>query len=234
MPRARMDKRDLELYYELWLAGKNLNQILNKLKKDGFTLRMTRKKLLDWTPTFLTYCRERVKKETRDRLAQGKKADLLKLTEDRERQFLDYVSAGLSFADAAEMMNIPLITVMDFWFKDNPIFHAQARSAARFQNVKVTQALYKRAVGFTYKERSTTSGVNTGKLGPMEIDTTTEVMKTVPGAISAQKFWLINREPDLWTLDGTNPAKNNKGKILEAIDMMAEIDEVDLEAMDNE
>lgn len=58
-------------------------------------------------------------------------------------------------------------------------------------DVKVENALLKRALGYTYKE--------TRKEGtPRGVQKVVEITKTVPPDVTAQIFWLKNRKPDVW------------------------------------
>ena len=238
--KQRVPTETLNKYYELWLSGCSAEEIRIKLK---FTI----SKFNNYTPDFLVYCRHQVKFDTRARLTSGELPDLVYLTSEREEQFIQLISTGLSYDKAALLMNVPLITVMDYWFK-NEVFKEKVRFAVEIVNARVVQALYRRATGYEYPggHRSITSGTkvievyegigdNKQKIGkeiPYESETIVEKTIVVEPDVAAGKFWLFNRMPDQFSIDGQRTGINNKGKILAWIEDNTKISDNDLEDCD--
>jgi hypothetical protein len=158
---------------------------------------------------------------------------LLNLTEVLRETFLDLIRNGIPVDKAARSMNVPLITVLEIWFQD-PIFKAEVDFAVEMANVEITKALYKKAKGYRSYKKSTTKTKTTGRISEngsilpdSETISTTESEEDVSGNVEAQKFWLINKSPESWNLDGSAMKSNNKGAILSAIDKMTEMTEED-------
>lgn len=200
----------LESYYQLWLKGLTPAQMANKLK-------LSLKSFNSLTPHFLTYCRHKVKFETREKLAEKGEPVLIELTDERKKEFVELVSSGLTYDKVSLLMNVPLVTVTDYWFKDS-IFKSQVEIAVESCNARVVQALYKRSIGydFEYEEKSSTEGDN--KEGGFSSETTTTRKKHVPADVSAQKFFLYNRDKNAWSVDGDKPTASGKGKILDYLE----------------
>jgi len=198
-------------------------------------------RILELTPYFLLYCRDRVKNETRHSLANDGNAIEIALTPQRREELLDHLGSGLDMAAASLLMNVPLPTITDIWFKEDPTLQMHCKYAGDINNAEVVKALFKRARGYSFYEQSETnsSGDNLpkkdkeGNVGGCYTSKTV-TLKHIEGNVTAQKFWLVNKVPDEWTIDGTNPRKNNKGKILEALEAMTAATDEELEEMDNE
>lgn len=75
---------------------------------------------------------------------------------------------------------------LNVWKKQFPEFLEAMRSKKDKADVKVIGSLFKRAVGYKYKE-TTIEG------GKIKI-----VTKEVPGDVTAQTFWLRNRQKENW------------------------------------
>lgn len=68
---------------------------------------------------------------------------------------------------------------------------------------KVSQALYKRAVGQKVKTKKEVLNKNG------EVVELTEV-KEIPGDVKAQQFYLINRDPENWSINPADAELNNE------------------------
>lgn len=254
-----MSEEVLERYFDLWISGKTQDQICRILRKEQAdilggpirtrTIKRFKDKMNELAPYFLFYCRDRIRKETRAGLASGIDPEIMPLTEERKKEFLTHIEGGLDYATACQLMGVPLPTLTEVWFKEDAVFAARAKYAAEMQNAEVQRALYKRAVGFEYTEVSETvakpvdngddeddeeTGQRPARRSALAYNTVTVTKKHSAGNVNAQKLWLINRDPDNWTIDGSNPAKNNKGKILEALEAISKISDEELEDMDKE
>lgn len=201
----------LSRYYNLWLKGKSAKHIQKNLKLSDV-------KFKNLTPEFLAFCRNKIKYETRANLTLEGTPVNVELTEEREAEFLNHVGNGLSPDKAALIMNIPFITVTEYWYKDE-IFRTKVDSAVEICNAVMVKALYKRGIGYNIDASVTTESSGTSsKGGPYSYETKVKKDRHYPGDVTAQKFYLYNRDPDNWTIDGERAGKNNKAKILEYID----------------
>jgi len=196
----------LKKYYHLWLRGATPAQIMKNLN-------ISSSRFNNLTPFFLTYCRHQVKFETRQNLTEKGEPVLIELTEGRKNEFIELISTGLPYNKVAIIMNVPLITVTDYWFKDLH-FKNMVDIATETCNAKIVQALYKRGIGYDieWEEVSTTEG--TGEGGQYSTKTKSTKKKHLPGDVNAQKFYLYNRDKDNWSLDGDKATQSGKGKIL--------------------
>lgn len=232
----------LEEYYELWLTGATASKIQKKLN-------LSQRKFNQYTPDFLTYCRHQVKFDTRLQMVKGDPPNLVELTLEREMQFLQLISTGIAYDKAALIMNVPLVTVLDYWFK-NKIFKAKVGYAIEIVNARAVQSFYKRVCGYEYDGgyRTRTNGVKlieqtigrgdnkrkVTKEVPYHSETVVEKMNVIEPDVNAGKFWLFNRMPDEFTVDGQRTNRTNKGKILQWIEEQAELPEKKMVGFDSE
>jgi hypothetical protein len=217
----------LKSYYEYWLKGIKPLAIMEKLN-------LSKRKFNELTPDFLTYCRHRLKFDTRESLTRNEEPVLVELTDDRRKEFLEWILSGLPYDKAALMMNVPLITVTDFWFKD-VTFKTMVDIASETSVARMTKALFKRGIGYNLpcEEVSTTKGV-TAEGVTFDSKTTTKKIKHYPGDITAQKFFLYNRAPDKWSIDGAKTNGSGKGKIIAYIDSLSVINDNLLDKFDED
>lgn len=93
---------------------------------------------------------------------------------------------GLTDEQIAENMGISCSTLYDWKNKYSDISESLKRGK-EVVDVLVENALFKRALGYEYKEVTKEDGV-----------TTKVVTKHMAPDTTAQIFWLKNRRPDLW------------------------------------
>lgn len=225
MQSNSFDQKILKDYYKLWKKGLGDDEI-------QFQLQMPEKEFIRYTPAFLTYCSHHSAFDARQALHISSDKNLPELTDERRVQFLEYISLGLSYDKAALMMNIPLVTVMNFWFKMDDVFRIECKMAAEKQLADIELAMFKRARGFNTAIKTTTDteGVS-AKEGKFSSSTTSETEKYVSGDVNAQKFIMTNKKPDTYSLDGEVNREGNKGRILEAIEDIVQDDENDLDSI---
>lgn len=237
--KPRVSLEVLQRYYDLWLIGATSSIIRKKLK-------LSIAKFKEYAPDFLVYCRHQIKHDIRIRLTQGGEPDLVKLTQTRAEEFLFHIGTGLSYPEAALVMDIPLITVTDFWFKD-VMFKAKVDQAVKIINANVVRAIYRRATGYEYDGGHTTEThgsrvVSEGKGDdkveretPFHNITTVRKINVIEPDVNAAKFWAFNRMPDQFSIDGQRTNINNKGKILQWIeDQTQDLGDTDMEDFDKE
>lgn len=105
-----------------------------------------------------------------------------------------YARRGLSDADIAKNLGISLDAYYRYQ-KQFPEFYEAIRRGKRPANIIVENALYKRCIGFEFDEPSTETYVD--EKGKKHVKKKVTTKYIIPD-INAIRFWLINREPDLW------------------------------------
>lgn len=105
-----------------------------------------------------------------------------------------YARRGLSDADIAKNLGISL----DAYYRYQKLyseFYEAIRRGKRPANIIVENALYKRCVGFEYDE--VTQEIGKDEKGKQVVKKKIVKKHIVPD-INAIRFWLTNREPELW------------------------------------
>lgn len=204
----------LKKYYQLWKDGHLLAEIQKQLG-------LTDKKFKALDPDFLAYCRHHSKFDKEETpLSEPTKEPMKTIKE----QFIAYASTGLGYDQISKLLNIPLIEIMDKWFKKDSDFKLAVDNAIIKADAQVHIALHERAIGgFEAPTKTTTTTTEIIKNEGGEKEEVTQKVESntsrfVAGDVNAQKFWLINRKPDEFSLDGVGNRGHSKGKILEAID----------------
>ena len=105
-----------------------------------------------------------------------------------------YARRGLSDSDIAKNLGISLQSYYDYQ-KKFPEFLEAIRRGKRPANIIVENALYKRCVGFEYDE--VTQEIGKDEKGKQVVKKKIVKKHIVPD-INAIRFWLTNREPELW------------------------------------
>jgi hypothetical protein len=105
-----------------------------------------------------------------------------------------YARRGLSDADIAKNLGISLDAYYRYQ-KQFPEFYEAIKRGKRPANIIVENALFKRCIGFEFDEPSTETYVD--EKGKKHVKKKTTTKYIIPD-INAIRFWLINREPDLW------------------------------------
>lgn len=105
-----------------------------------------------------------------------------------------YARRGLSDADIAKNLGISLDAYYRYQ-KQFPEFYEAIKRGKRPANIIVENALYKRCVGFEYDE--VTQEIGKDEKGKQVIRKKTVKKHVVPD-VNAIRFWLTNREPELW------------------------------------
>lgn len=97
---------------------------------------------------------------------------------------------GLIDKQIADKIGISATTLYN-WRNKYPAINKALTGGKDIADAKVENALFKRALGYTYEEtkRECVKG------GPAKITITT---KTVPPDVAAIIFWLKNRKPEVW------------------------------------
>ena len=108
------------------------------------------------------------------------------------------VAAGMSFVGALDQEIAEFLGVSERTFKNWRASKSEFAAALRkgkYASAEVALALYNRAVGYEYTETTETESVdNKGET----FSSTRVSKKTMAPSVEAQKFWLMNRDPERW------------------------------------
>ena len=100
---------------------------------------------------------------------------------------------GLTDIQIASFFNIASST-LKLWKKKHPEFSAAVERGKICADAKVAVSLYQSAIGAVYVEHEKIV-IYQGKI------TIVKLKKQLPPSFVAQKFWLNNRQPELWGFD---------------------------------
>lgn len=104
------------------------------------------------------------------------------------------------------------------WKASQPEFSKALRVGKKVANERVANSLYRKAVGYTHKA--------------VKVFNTQEGIQEhvypehIPPDATAAKFWLMNREPELWREHLKQPTEDNKPESLTDEQRLAEIDQI--------
>lgn len=121
---------------------------------------------------------------------------------------------GLTQEDIAHNCGCSVSTFKE-WVKRFPALAAVYKNARAVADIRVENALYKRATGYDYEEV-------TREEGPKGV-TVRYVTKHVPPSEVAAFFWLKNRKPDVWR---DKPAE--KEDAVNSVEVVFDVDEEEL------
>jgi len=98
---------------------------------------------------------------------------------------------GLTEADISHNIGISTQTLWD-WKKKHPDIFDALKKGKEVADVRVENALYKRAIGYDTVEEKTIIGADG------VVSQTIKQVKHIAPDTTAQIFWLKNRRPELW------------------------------------
>ena len=124
------------------------------------------------------------------------------LTEENLLRLEAWARDGLTYEDIAHNIGINVATLYD-WRNKFPKFDDALKKGKEVADILVENALFKRALGYTYEETITeiTRAPYTkkdGTIGEREEKHIRKVTKTALPDTTAQIFWLKNRKPGVW------------------------------------
>lgn len=93
---------------------------------------------------------------------------------------------GLTYEQIAKNIDIDVTTLRE-WRKRQPTISTALKKGREVADYEVENALFKRALGYTYEEKTFEDGV-----------LKKVVTKEVAPDTTAQIYWLKNRKPDKW------------------------------------
>lgn len=113
-----------------------------------------------------------------------------------------WAKLGITDKDIADNMGINVKTLYDWKNKYCNISNA-LKIAKNYADAIIENALYKRACGYTYNEiKKETIQDAEGKI--LQVNKVTTITKEVAPDVTAQIYWLKNRQPDRWRDSNTN------------------------------
>lgn len=105
---------------------------------------------------------------------------------------------GLTEAEIADVLLVCEKTIAN-WKKEHKEFLQAIRNGRHLADAEVANALYLRATGYSHSDVHIST-----YLGEV---TLTEITKHYPPDPQCQRFWLMNRQPDLWKTKVETPPK---------------------------
>lgn len=111
------------------------------------------------------------------------------LTDEGLQLITGWARRGLTDEQIAHNCGISAKTLYE-WKKKFSKFCEALKNGKEVADIQVENALYKRAVGYQYQEKTVEESENGTKVK--------FVTKEMPPDVTAQIFWLKNRQPDLW------------------------------------
>ena len=118
------------------------------------------------------------------------------LTDDGLLRISGWARDGLTYQQIADNMHINVATLR-VWRSTYPTIDAALKESADIADRHVENALYKRALGYTYDEVTQELHINK-ETGEEQFVETRRVTKQVLPDVTAQIFWLKNRKPKDW------------------------------------
>lgn len=118
------------------------------------------------------------------------------LTDDGLLRISGWARDGLTYQQIADNMHINVTTLRD-WRKAYPSIDSALKESADIADRHVENALYKRALGYTYDEVTQELRLNKDT-GEERFVETRRVTKQVLPDVTAQIYWLKNRKPKDW------------------------------------
>lgn len=118
------------------------------------------------------------------------------LTDDGLLRISGWARDGLTYQQIADNMRINVTTLRD-WRKAYPSIDSALKESADIADRHVENALYKRALGYTYDEVTQELRLNK-ETGEERFVETRRVTKQVLPDVTAQIYWLKNRKPKEW------------------------------------
>ena len=156
-------------------------------------------------------------------MAKGKYHEWL--TPDNLLRLSAWARDGLTDEDIAKKININVSTLYE-WKNKYPEINEALKNGKEIADIAVENALYKRAVGYTYieqtKELQTVIDPDTGQK-TQKLVVTKEVTKEVIPDTTAQIYWLSNRKNAKWR---RNPDADVDNKEPIKIQLMGDIAEL--------
>lgn len=124
------------------------------------------------------------------------------LSDGKLLQIEAWAKDGLTNEDIANNIGISTVTLYD-WCNKFPSFLNALKKGKEVADIIVENALYKRAIGYSYEETVTEITKEPyikkdGTVGEREHKHIKKITKTALPDVTAQIFWLKNRKPEAW------------------------------------
>jgi len=187
----------LKTYYTAWIAGKTNNEIAKEIFKQCQDRFISPKEVSNYIkknlPAFHSFCRSKTISDTRKSLSETGEALRIELTPERRADLLRYVSKGKSLEKAADMINVPLLTITEIWFIEDDTLQWELKTIKDKQDIKILEALEKRALGYDLHVAEINDIAEETEKGFKKGTHIKKTKKHVPGSVQAQEFYLINQ-----------------------------------------
>lgn len=121
-------------------------------------------------------------------------------TPDMVRQALALSMLNYTDAQFAEFFNIGVATLYR-WKKLYPEFAAAIKRSKEVDDGRVVNAMLQRAIGYDHETQTVVMHKGKPLIGDDGKPVTVTEIKHIPGDVTAQKFWLSNRQRGKWAID---------------------------------
>lgn len=144
------------------------------------------------------------RKKPEDLKPKGRKSEFKK---EYIQLAFNYALLGATDKQLSDFIGVSEKT-LNTWKKQNPEFLQSLKNGKQKADAEVAERLYKRAIGYDYKE------VTTDKKGRKVLKTRTTTKQVAPDPTAAI-FWLKNRQPELWREKVVNEMTGKDGEPLQ-------------------
>lgn len=153
-------------------------------------------------------------------MANGAPGRPTKYNEGCDERAFGYSLLGATDEEMARLFDISVDTFYE-WRKTRPSFSEAIKAGKEEADAKVTQALYKRALGYSQKaEKPLAVSLGAGMGSEVQI---AEFTEHIAPDSTAMIFWLKNRQPKKWR---NNPEAEDQNKqVIEKLDEV--LDKID-------
>lgn len=183
----------LQAYYELWLTGADDTGLVDDLRSKFPAFGYTQKNFHRYLPFFHAFCRHAVAEASKIALSSDSLPDSHPLTDDLRSRFVDACGCGYNLAEVSSILCVPLVTITEVWFKQDPMLREQADSARLLHDYELRSAMHRRAVGYSYDaSEETTETSSNEKFGTTSSKREHKKHVHVPGSPEAQRFLAKN------------------------------------------
>jgi hypothetical protein len=183
----------LAMYYDLWRDGLEADAMISKLAEIFPALGISAAFVKRHLPAFHAHCRQQMIRDTRQALVNDQQLPSVALTPARRERLLELVGCGATLQKAADILNVPLITITDCWYADDVDLRAEVAVVRDAYDYKVVAATHKRALGYDLDVRETHEINEETEKGYRRGTNVVTKVQHVPGSTTAQTLWLKAR-----------------------------------------
>jgi transposase len=197
------------------------------------TLQIGRTLWQKWKKAFHKYFERRFREEKKKRRTYnpkgGRPKGSRKLTFGLRRRIINLLENDMTIEQTAKICHISKVSIYN-WKEQVPAFAEEVEFAKEFSNIRIKNALKRRALGMRTNDYETTKVVD--RNGRVLLTKTKKKSKGHLPSVHAAEMVLVNQAQ--WAKSDKQAKTHNKGAILEALEKMTDISEEEMEEFDNE